>query len=324
MIRSGAKVSNITRLITTFSDTVLRKLMALALDQLGPAPVPFAFITLGSEGRKEQTLKTDQDNAIIFQDEADQDPSLNTDVQRYFLNLGDTLCSWLDEAGYAYCTGEVMANNPQWCQPLSIWKSYFGQWIHAAQAEDLLRASIFFDFRHAYGQVDLVEKLSRYLFGALAGWSGFFRHMTENAVCHKAPMGFFGSFIVETKGKHRNCLDIKQAITPIVEFARIYALKHAIRETNTQERLYRLYLKKILSQGEYNDIEQAYAFMMQLRFAGQIKALMDDNAEADNYVNPKMLSSMERKMLKEVFKKIERLHTKLSFEFTGLQDSLHE
>ena len=324
MLRSGANVSNITRLITTFSDTVMRKLIVLALAQLGPAPVPFAFIALGSEGRKEQTLKTDQDNAIIFQDPVGGAAVGESDVQPYFLKLGDTVCTWLDQAGYAYCRGAVMANNPRWCQPLSTWKTYFARWIHAAQAEDLLHSSIFFDFRHAYGDVGLVESLSNYLFGALADWSGFFRHMTENAVHHKPPLNFFGNFVLESKGPHRNCLDIKQAITPVVEFARIFALKHMIRETNTQERLYRLWLKKILTKAEYNDVEQAYAFMMQLRFVRQISALADEKAKADNYINPKALSSIERKMLKAILKKIEKLQAKMSFEFIGLQDSMQE
>ena len=115
-------------------------------------------------------------------------------------------------------------------------------------------------------------------------------------------------------------MDIKGAMTPIVDFTRIYALKNNIRETNTQERLYQLYLKKVLSRKEYNEIEQAYSFMMQLRFVQQITAIVDEDRKPDNHINPKKLSAIEQKMLKTIFKKIENIQTKLSFEFTGESD----
>ena len=320
MIKSGTKVQNITWLITTLSDAILKKLVGFALDELGPPPKSFAFIVLGSEGRKEQTLKTDQDNAIIFEDVAEGSGKPIDAVKTYFLELGEKVCTWLDQAGYDFCTGNIMAKNPKWCQPLSTWKNYFSEWIHAAKPDDLLHSSIFFDFRFAYGDKDLVDSLGKYLSDSLVGWKGFFRHMTENAVYFKPPIGFFRKFIVESKGKHRNCLDIKGAITPIVDFTRIYALKNNIRETNTQERLYQLYLKKVLSRKEYNEIEQAFSFMMQLRFVQQITAIVDEDRKPDNHINPKKLSAIEQKMLKTIFKKIENIQTKLSFEFTGESD----
>lgn len=321
MIKSGATVRNITRLITTFNDAVLKKLIAMAVEASGPPPVPFAFIVLGSEGRKEQTLKTDQDNAIIFQDIAPGSRFSAAEAAGYFSRLSEKVCSWLDQAGYAFCTGEIMAQNPKWCQPLSLWKNYFAQWIHAAEPEDLLQASIFFDFRFAYGHSELVDALAAYLSATIGRWTGFLRHMAANAVYFRPPISFFGNFVVETKGPHRNCLDIKKAITQVVDFARIYALKHNIGETNTQERLYRLCLKDILSREEYNEIDQAYDFMMQIRFAQQIQAMIDENRKPDNYINPKHLSTIEQKMLKEIFKKIERLQGRLNFEFAGTQDT---
>jgi CBS domain-containing protein len=314
MMAGGTKVRNVTSLITTFSDAIFKRVASLMTDEMGPPPARFAFIVLGSEGRKEQTLKTDQDNAIIFEDVAE---GSEQDVHNYFLALGEKVCTWLDQAGYDFCTGGIMAKNPKWCQPLSSWKKYFSDWIHAAEPEDLLHSSIFFDFRFAYGDMYLVDNLGKYLNEALVGWTGFFRHLTENALHFKPPIGFFGNFVTESKGEHRNALNIKSAMTPIVDFARIYALNKDIRETNTQERLYRLYLKKVLSRDEYNDIEQAYAYMMQLRFVRQITAIADERTDADNYVNPKELSRIERKMLKVIFKRIENIQSKLSFDFIG-------
>ncbi len=321
MIRGGAKMQNVTWLITTFSDAVLKRLISFAIEDLGPPPVNFAFVILGSEGRKEQTLKTDQDNAIIFEDITEESGISADAANGYFSALGEKVCTWLDQAGYDFCTGDIMAKNPKWRQPLSRWQEYFSEWIYAAEPEDLLHSSIFFDFRFVYGDQKIVDSLGRFLSESLAGWTGFIRHMTENAVFFKPPISFFGNFVVKSKGKHRNCLDIKSAMTPIVDFARIYALKHSIRETNTQERLYQIYLKKIISREEYNEIEQAYSFMMQVRFVRQITAITDEKVKPDNYINPKDLSSLEHKMLKEAFKRIDKMQTKLSFEFTGGSDS---
>ncbi|MFO7667286.1 MAG: DUF294 nucleotidyltransferase-like domain-containing protein [Desulfobacterales bacterium] len=315
LINNGAKAKNVTRFITTVSDTILNKIIGFAINDLGTPPVPFVFMILGSEGRKEQTLKTDQDNAIIYDDV----PEYNGDeIRKYFLSFGDKVCTWLDMAGYEFCKGDVMAKNPKWCQPLSVWKEYFSSWIHTSEAEDLLKSSIFFDFRFAYGDQSLTGQLRKYLLKSLGGWAGFFRHLSENALYFKPPIGFFRNFVVESKGEHRDALDIKSAMTPIVDFARIYALKNRIEETNTQERLYQLYLKNVLTWQDYNEIDQAYSFMMQLRFVRQVASVIDEKSKPDNYINPKKLSRIEQTMLKEIFKKIEKIQVKLSFDFIGM------
>ncbi|MCU0557698.1 MAG: DUF294 nucleotidyltransferase-like domain-containing protein [Desulfobacterales bacterium] len=315
LINSGAKALNVTRFITTISDAITKRIIEFALEKCGPPPVPFVFMILGSEGRQEQTLKTDQDNAIVYEDVAAEKEA---EVQAYFLKLAKMICTWLDQAGYAFCKGNVMAQNPQWCGSLTKWKNYFSSWIHAAEPEDLLQASIFFDFRGAYGDMRLIDELRQLLFDSLAGWSGFFRHLTENALHFKPPLGFFRNFVVASKGEHRDAFDIKSAMMPIVDFARIYALKNGLEQTNTLERLHQLYLKKKLSWQEYNDLEQGYSFMMQLRFVRQIESVVEENGKPDNYINPKKLSRIEQTMLKEIFKRIEKFQTKLSVEFTGL------
>jgi len=315
LITSGAKAKNLTRFITTISDTILNKLLQFTLDELGPPPAKFVFMTLGSEGRNEQTLKTDQDNAIVFEDVPE---AAEEKVMEYFLEFGDRVCTLLDDAGYAFCTGNVMAKNPKWCQPLSRWKAYFSEWIHAAEAEDLLRASIFFDLRGGYGDMDLIDKLRKHLFDTLGGWSGFFRHLTENALHFRPPIGFFRNFVVETKGEHKDEFDIKSAMTPIVDFARIYALKNKIYETNTLERLEQLRIKQVLKQKEYEELETAYSFLLQMRFVRQVTAVVEKKGKADNYCNPKKLTRIEQKMLKEIFTRIEKFQSKLEFDFIGL------
>ena len=141
MINEGAKAQNINNFVTAITDAILEKLIAFAIQETGPPPVKFAFMVMGSEGRKEQTLKTDQDNAIIFEDVSkDKLESVN----RYFLKLGEQVCDMLDKTGYEFCKGNIMAKNPKWCQPVSTWKNYFQEWIYNASPEGLLQTSIFF------------------------------------------------------------------------------------------------------------------------------------------------------------------------------------
>jgi len=314
LINTGAKPKNITRFLTTVSDAVLQKIVQFAIAELGPPPARFVFMILGSEGRMEQTLKTDQDNAIVFEDVPDDAAEA---VNRYFLKFGDLVCTWLDEAGYDFCKGGVMAKNRKWCQPVTVWKKYFTAWIHTAEPEALLQASIFFDFRTGYGDAALVDELRRHLFASLVGWPGFYRHLSENALYFTPPIGFFRNFVVESKGEHRDSFDIKAAMQPIVDYARIYALNHQVSETNTLERLTQLVNQKKITDHEFTELETAYSYLMQQRFARQVTALLEERGEPDNYINPKKLSRIEQTTLKEIFKRIEKFQGKLSFDFTG-------
>jgi len=315
LITGGAQAQNVTRFITTVSDAMLEKLIGYALTELGPPPVKFAFMILGSEGRLEQTLKTDQDNAIIYEDVSEESEE---NVRGYFLKFGDRVCTLLDKVGYKFCTGDVMAKNPKWCQPLSVWKKYFSGWIHAAEPEDLLQASIFFDFRLGKGEAELVDSLRQHLLDSLGGWPGFFRHLSSNALHFRPPLGFFRNFVVESKGKHRDAFDIKSAMMPIVDLARIYALNNGITETNTLERLEQLSLKKVLLPQEYEDLKNAYRFLLQLRFVRQVTLAVDEKRWPDNYIYPKKLTRIEQKMLKEIFKLIEKFRSKLEVDFIGM------
>jgi CBS domain-containing protein len=315
LINTGAKAQNVTRFLTTVSDAILQKLIGFAIDEMGPPPARFVFMILGSEGRKEQTLKTDQDNAIIIED---LPAKAAKEAMSYFLSFSEKVCGWLDEVGYDFCKGGVMAKNKQWCQPLTVWKNYFKQWIHTAEPEALLQASIFFDFRGAYGETDLIDELRDHLFKSLAGWPGFFRHLVENAMFFTPPIGFFRNFLVESKGEHRDSFDIKAAMQPVVDYARIYALSNLVAETNTLGRLRELLDQKKLSAEQYQELDTVYSYLMQQRFVRQVKGFMEENGKPDNYINPKKLSRIEQTTLKEIFKRIEKFQAKLSFDFTGL------
>ncbi len=317
MITNGTKTGTITWLITTFSDAILERVITFALNEQGPAPVSFAFITLGSEGRQEQTLKTDQDNAIIFEDIVPESGLTENQVQTYFLALGKKICTWLDRAGYDFCLGGIMAENKKWCQPLARWKTYFSKWIQTAEPENLLHTTIFFDFRFAYGNQMFVDELRDHLGQSIDKRPGFLRFMAQNALNFHPPIGFWGNLQVESNGVYKNCMDIKKAMTPIVDFARIYSLKHGIRATNTKSRLRQLYVQKVLTGGTYNEIEQAYGFLLQIRFMRQINAIIGEQVKPDNHIKPKILSEIEQKLLKEVLKEIKLLQLRLKQDFLG-------
>jgi CBS domain-containing protein len=315
-IGTGASADYLTRLIAAFSDAIIDKAVAFSIDEAGPAPCRFVFLTMGSEGRQEQTLISDQDNAIVFEDL--KDPAQAAAAKTYFDGLARGICSRLDLAGYKYCDGNNMAQNPTWCQPLSVWKDYLKKWIRSAAPEDLLHSSIFFDFRGTWGDMALAAELKTYLLDAIDKWSGFLRNMTENTTHFKPPIGLFGKFILETKGKHKDAMDIKYAILPIIDFARIYALHNGIPQTNTLDRLFRLYTRHALTSKEYTDLTQAYHFLMGLRFRRQITAIMDEQQSPDNYIYPANLSALDQLMLKEALKMIEKMQQKITIEFTGV------
>ncbi|MCX6580029.1 MAG: DUF294 nucleotidyltransferase-like domain-containing protein [Candidatus Aminicenantes bacterium] len=314
LIDGGANSKNICRVITSISDAVVERLIGFALAEMGPPPAAFAWMALGSEGREEQTLITDQDNAIIY-DNID-DPQRAKEAARYFLKLGEKVCRWLDVCGYKLCKGDIMAKKPKWRQPLQGWQNYFTGWINAANPQDLLEVNIFFDFRCVYGNKELTSRLRAFIDELLIETPAFFQYMARNALLYKPPIGFFGNIVVESSGENPSTFDIKESIKPLVNFARLYALKNDIQETNTQDRLYRLFIKNILTGAGYREIVKVYDYLMQMRFKHQAQAL-NENRKPGNFINPKLLTDIEHMLLKNTFSQINNFQKRLSYDFTG-------
>jgi PAS domain S-box-containing protein len=314
LMASGLRSEAVNRFITVNSDAVLETLIGFAFQRLGPAPVDFVFLIMGSEGRREQTLCTDQDNALLFADPpAAQGPA----VMAYFQRLGEQVCTWMNEAGYAFCQGKVMASNPQWCQPLSAWQAHFTGWIRTLEATDLLQAKIFFDFRCGYGQASLLEPLRQTLRDELGANPRFFAQMALNVLHFEPPLGLFGGIALQTVGEHRRVVDIKSAMTPIVDFARIYALRHDLAARGTVERLGGLLAAEVLTRQNHDEIVQIYGALMQIRLENQAYALSAQRTP-DNLVEPERLTHLQRRILRESFAQIRNFQTRLSYDFTGL------
>jgi CBS domain-containing protein len=181
-----------------------------------------------------------------------------------------------------------------------------------------MHSNIFFDFRCGYGDSDLVENLRKHLFDKLSGQADlFFYHLARNAVESVPLLGIFNNIKVEKSGKHKNAFNIKKAMTPMVDFARIYALHNKVTETNTIRRLKVLNESGVFEKQEYDDYIQAYIFLMQLRLTNQLRNIMIHKTEADNYIKPGDLSHIEQRMLKEIFKLINKIQQKISIKFTA-------
>jgi CBS domain-containing protein len=313
LMDGGARAGDLNRIITEISDAILKKIAGFSLEEEGKPPAPFAFMIMGSDGRMEQTLKTDQDNAIIYQD---VEPELEKKAQAYFLQLGDKICTGLDEVGFSFCKFKVMAKNPKWCQPLSVWKKYFWNWIHNAEPIDLLHSSIFFDFRTGYGDQFLTDDLKNYLFRTLGDWMGFFRHLAENSLRFKPPLDFFGNLMLKKINNKKNCLDIKKPMQILVDFARIYALQHKISDTNTQDRLEKLRQLRVLDKQDYEELIHTYSFMMFIRLSHQVEMLVEEDKPADNYVLPRKLTYIHRQSLKDAFKGIRNAQGRMRMDLT--------
>ena len=313
LIEEGAKANNITRMIAVLNDHVLDRLLSLLEEEFGPAPAPWAWLLMGSEGRREQTFKTDQDNAIIYEDQGD--PEKNAAAEVYFKAFADSAIHHLVKCGYPLCPGEIMATNPKWRQTTSVWKGYFEKWCQTPTPESVLNSTIFFDFKAGFGATALADKLRAQVTETARKADLFQLHMAISCLRSKPPLSFFKNFIVEKDGEHKNTFDLKtKGLVYIVDFARLMSLKHGITETNTLARLNllrdTLYIPRELCVG----LIEAYEFMMHLRLVNQLQG-MEAGKEPDNHINPKDLTDLERQTLKEAFAVITRLQEFLRKEF---------
>ncbi len=313
LIDSGARTQNITRIITSLTDVITQRIIALSIESLGKPPCSFAFIAVGSEGRMEQTLATDQDNAIIFNN-VDQE---NHQVYKtYFLELGKKVTTALDQLGFKYCNGEVMANNPKWVLSLDDWKNQFKSWINNSDPKSILEAGIFFDFRCIYGKSDLTEDLQNYIFNTIDSKAVFFQHMANPILKYRSVVNLFGNIVGDSKENDQAAFDIKKIILPIISFIRIYSLKNKIAETNSIRRLERLNSAKLLSNTLYNEINVSYNYLMLMRFRFQTNELLKKQTP-DNLINIEDLSDIEKTTIKKIISEISNLQTQLSFDFKG-------
>lgn len=311
VVDSGAQVRYVNRIITSVSDAVVERLLAMALDELGPAPRRFAFLTLGSEGREEQTLVTDQDNALLYEDPPAEKAE---ETAEYFLALGTLVCDWLDRVGYAFCEGGVMARNPRWNLPASVWRTQFVHWIHNADPQALLELNMLFDFRCVVGEERIAHDLRGRIFDEMAAYPLFFVHFAQNSLLYKPPVGLLGGIQTTSSGEGPEALSLKDVLLPVTNFSRLYALKHRVEATNTLDRLAELRERGILGRELFDKIVPDYEALMRLRLHRQAVA-MAEGREPSNLVSPDQWTAADEQRLKRFFSVIGDLRKKTSYDF---------
>ncbi len=314
LIEEGAKANNITRMITVINDHIVTRLLTLLHEEMGPAPQPFCWLMMGSEGRKEQTFRTDQDNALIYETPPEEWEKIKA-AKLYFRRFGNQAIAHLESCGYALCKGDIMASNPKWRKPFMVWRSYFDRWLAAPEPKEVLHATIFFDFRPGYGDVLLGDRLRDHLVRYAPRKGIFLMHLAKDCLAGKPPLSFFRNFIVEKDGEHKNRLDVKtRGLVPIVDFARLFALRHGLRQTNTVERLQTLAEGNHIPRELYTETIEAYEFQMQLRLVHQLR-MMEAGLTPHNFIDPAELSELEKQTLKEAFAVVNRIQGYIKDEF---------
>lgn len=313
LIKDGGKAGNISRMISILNDQVVRRLLYLLEKQLGEPPVRYCWLLMGSEGRREQTFLTDQDNAIVYADPYSKEQRQK--AEEYFSQFAAMAIHHLSRCGYPLCPGDVMATNPKWCQPFSRWVQYFNQWVTAPAPQELLNAAIFFDFRAGYGDDKLAASLRNHLIDIAPKEDLFNFHLARQCQANRVPLSFFKNFIVERDGEHKNRLDIKlRGLIPIIGFARVLALKYGLRETNTISRLQALQGEGRIPVDLCTSAVKAYELQMHFRIIHQLSQI-EQNKSPDNFIEPENMTEMERTMLKDAFTVIEKLQAMLEKMF---------
>lgn len=295
LVNSGMHANQLTQALSAVTDQVNKRLLELAEQLLGAAPISYAWVVCGSQARREQTTLTDQDNALLLSDDYCEDH------QDYFRQLANLVCDGLARCGFSYCPGDVMATNPAWRQPVKVWRSYFDKWINNPEPLALMHASIFFDMRTVYGDKELFNNLHLNILQQCRNNTIFLTYMAANALHYRPPLGFFRKFVLIHSGEHDNSLDLKHSgLIPIVDMVRVYALASGLPEVSTRERLLAGEANRALSHDGAQELLHALEFIATLRARHQADQFMD-GLPMDNYLAPDSLNRQQRAMLKDAF-----------------------
>lgn len=312
LLERGVNAEIVNRIITTINDEILLRVIEGVKAEMPPAPARYAFMVMGSEGRQEQTLVTDQDNAIIYEDKANEH---REEVREYFLDFANRISTNLNEIGFSYCEGGFMAKNPKWTHSLSHWKGNYDQWINESIPETVIKFATFFDCRFVYGEKQLFLDLKDYMVDCLGkSTSKFLYSLASNALHFEPQLTLFNS-IRTFSSDERKVFDIKKSMTPIVDLVRMLALKNRVIETNTGKRMQKLHEDGFLNDNQYKELMHAYYYLMGMRLKQQTRYMVQEFIEPTNHVEPTNLTKVEQVTLREIFKYIKDFQTTIKLEF---------
>lgn len=294
-VNSGMRAQQVSQILTAVSDAITIRLIQLAEEQFGPAPVPWCWAGFGSQARSEQLLGADQDNGLVISD------AVTADQLPWFEKLARFVCDALNECGYVHCPGGIMAMTDKWCQPLATWQDTVRRWTRSPTQDAVMRVSIFFDVRCIYGDCSLADRLQETMLEQASQNSIFLAALCANALEAKPPLGIFRRFVVDRDGEHRKELDLKKrGVLPLTEIVRLHALAHKISAVNTDERLKALAAEKHLTITNSRNLADALHFIQQLRISHQCQQVMRGES-VSNFLNPRDLPKMAREQLRDAF-----------------------
>jgi CBS domain-containing protein len=300
----------ISKIITELNDICIQQVIAIALKKMAsPPPVKFGWLAMGSQGRSEQLLHTDQDNALIYEDVPEE---LEAETNSYFLELASHVNRGLFVIGYDYCPAEMMASNPKWCMSLSQWKNVVSHWIQNPVKDAVLLSFIFFDYSLCYGDIALVDQLSDFIFDTTKANPTFYRHLVTGSLQNPSPTGFFRQFLLEQDGANKDFFDIKRrALMPLTDAARVLILSHSIKFiNNTSERFEKL--AELEPQNRELYLSCSYSHKALLKFRTK-QGLLHNNS--GQFIELETLSKVEKIKLKRTFKTIKDLQELISIRF---------
>lgn len=310
MVQEDANSHMVGSAMSAIGRTITQRLLAMAEEKLGPPPVPYLFMVLGSMAREEQLIVSDQDNALVLSD--DFNPELH---DAYFKELAAFVSDGLAACGYSYCTGDIMATNDEWRQPLSVWKQYFLDWMENPNAKALLNISIFLDLAAVSGEQQYAEELKTLISRTAPKQFHFLAALARNALNRTPPLGFFKNFVMEKDGKHNNKINLKRRGTaPLTDLIRIHALACGSKAQNSFERLNDIEAMGWLSHGIVADLRDAMEFISIVRIRQQV-AQMERGEQPTNHVAPEFLTPFERRNLKDAFQVLSHAQKFLRFRY---------
>ncbi|MDP4172062.1 MAG: DUF294 nucleotidyltransferase-like domain-containing protein [Bacillota bacterium] len=280
--------------LNRFHDELMRHVVELAIsrtaEKLGPTPCPFSFFVMGSAGRMEQAIWSDQDNGIIFQNK-------NIETKTYFIQLGQEITNGLFEVGYTYCDGGVMASNDQWCKSLSEWEEQISEWIEESSWETIRNLLILIDGRHLYGENQFITTVKKAAYRSIHQ-EHLLARMLDNTMLLKKGVGLLGQFLTETHGPHSTLLNIKErALYPYVNALRLMAVKEKIEETSSLARLQKL-PAEVMNSHEREVYEKQFLQLLYYR----ITYGDHSNYESGHYLVVSRLSRQEKKEMKSIIR----------------------
>lgn len=308
-IDKNIPINHICSIVGEIHNAIIKRCIDLSIEKLGFAPAQFAWINIGSQGRKEQLLLTDQDNAIIFEDVED---NRYDEVKEYFVALGKNVNKMLDEIGFSFSPDGLVAGNENWCKSLTDWQLQYKSWIQNSKEKEALNATIFFDYDFVYGNETLVDSLTETISKYTQENELFFAYLGADTLKNPPPLGFFRQFLVENDGEHKDTFDIKsRAIDSLVDAARVLALQNKINNnSNTAYRFIKLAEIEPKNSTIYEACSEAFLELLKFR---TIEGLLNNND--GKYLKLNELSKLDKVKLKNSFQPISEIHEILKNRF---------